>query len=419
VQPEACNDGGGTVCVGLAHMSNLEEARAVTSGRSGSGAAEGGAFDPAVIKLLAVSYSLGRVVPDGADPTACVADAVEAFQSNEVIARNAGLVGHSVIMSSIAALVPLLHRSAVQPAATDADPALAAIERDPFRQLALQSLSEVLLELLDGGDCQHFVVCHEILRRARLLGGLCEPPRPKPAAADAPSGGKGAVETKRAGKEPEGPGHRRLQDARVREAYLSYIDILTRLGQFTEANDLVVTSNDPYISELSKKGVRFKVGCSSCGKEIAADQVVGPGAKLTALTSLWCSKCARCAGRCAVCQKPVLDLFRWCPICSHGGHRECIESWFKRSSSMLCQEVPSAGRRSAGRRDTRLRSRAARSENRPEGRAGRRPPETRSVSPSRYLEGSFESMCPAGCGHQCAGFDLKCASTASTTNLCK
>ena len=401
-------------------MSNLEEAQAVTSGSSGSGAAEGGAFDPAVIRLLAARYSLGCFMPERADPAASVLDAVQAFQSNEGIARNAGLVGHSVIMASIAALVPLLHRStgpaqAAVAAGAETATAATALETDPFRQLALQSLSEVLLELLDGGDCQHFVVCHEILRRARLLSGLCEPARPKPSA-DSSSGGKSAAETKRAvaGKEPEGFGHRRLQDARVREAYLSYIDILTRLGQFTEANDLVVTSDDPYISELSKKGVRFKVGCSSCGKEIAADQVVGPGAKLTALTSLWCSKCSRCAGRCAVCQKPVLDLFRWCPICSHGGHRDCVDNWFKRSSSLLCQEVPSAGRRSAGRRYVKLRSGAAQRDIGADRRvAGRRPAATRSSTPIKSAESTLESMCPTGCGHQCAGFDLKRALTNS------
>ena len=37
----------------------------------------------------------------------------------------------------------------------------------------------------------------------------------------------------------------------------------------------------------------------------------------------------RCAGLCALCQKPVTRMLQWCPICGHGGHSPCLQQWFE------------------------------------------------------------------------------------------
>jgi hypothetical protein len=31
---------------------------------------------------------------------------------------------------------------------------------------------------------------------------------------------------------------------------------------------------------------------------------------------------------CSVCRTNCRGIYQWCQICSHGGHRSCIEKWF-------------------------------------------------------------------------------------------
>ena len=42
-----------------------------------------------------------------------------------------------------------------------------------------------------------------------------------------------------------------------------------------------------------------------------------------------CTKCNNQQARCSVCQLPVEGMFIWCQVCSHGGHFEHMQSWFK------------------------------------------------------------------------------------------
>lgn len=302
-----------------------------------------------MVRLLAANYILSDDPPKG---KICrnVKAAIAAFERNNRTALDAGLIGHGSILSSVATLITLLNRPAAlsrHSVALDGNISLTSsvVVEDPFRNLALFSLRDLLSELLDVGDCQHFVVCYEILRRNGLLEGICETPLN---GANGPPGSPTAV----SGRSLGGAGEKgvsmlaetvkkdydlikpsmKLGELRIREAYLAYIDILSRLGLFTAANELINASTDPYISELSKKGIRLKVGCARCGKEVAADQTSGGSGGSTAITSLFCPKCKCSSGKCVVCQMPVLGLYQWCPVCSHGGHRHCIDAWFRSRS---------------------------------------------------------------------------------------
>lgn len=391
---------GGTIAVGLSRISDLQAAHKIST----TGAAEGGAFDPAIISLLASSYVLGEFGTKGNQSHAQgFLWAIEALEFNHRIAFDAGLNGHASILSSVASLIRLLNRSEAMnkpgiPLGNNMILFSAVAVEDPFRLLALSSLRDLLSELLDSGDCQHFVVCFEILRRNGLLVGICESFQPiqsssVASAADATPANRATsgvnnddISNRAVATPPLVPSPSRLLSAlRVREAYLAYIDILSRLGLFTAANDLIKSSEDPYISELSKKGIRLKVGCAKCGKEVSADQI--SGVDVTAITSIFCGKCQRSAGRCVLCHKPVLGLFKWCPICSHGGHKECIEQWFRAESIKLnSTENPLRG--------LKIWKKMASA-----------PPDAKEVpstSSRRQVAGrSGFICCPSGCGHHC------------------
>jgi hypothetical protein len=136
----------------------------------------------------------------------------------------------------------------------------------------------------------------------------------------------------------------------------------------------------------------MQVGCAKCGKEVAADQVSG---NATAITTIFCGKCRRSAGRCVLCQKPVLGLFRWCPICSHGGHKECIDEWFSRQADGLEDDKP---RLSFIRKKTLVQPEADRDRDREKLLGMRR---NSSVVSAGGSPGLAYISCPSGCGHHC------------------
>ena len=109
-----------------------------------------------------------------------------------------------------------------------------------------------------------------------------------------------------------------INDMRKREAYLAYVNLLTQLQLFADANTLVSESSDPYLSALSRQGVSMHQACSACGKEVETGAV--------------CVKCVRNVALCSLCHEPIRGLHNWCPVCSHGAHLRCAELWFATNS---------------------------------------------------------------------------------------
>eukprot|EP01034_Spumella_vulgaris_P025777 gene25777-32269_t len=415
----------GAVVLGLADIDNLEECEGIRKERG----AEGGVFDPALIYLLARSYSLAHTLYGSEEATtrlregsySCSAafsppgvpsssggnvevkeltpaeeqakrdqeaytlqlgeftlrrlhydDAMEACRTNLKVALAAGLKCRASVWSSLASLIPapeapkppllattekigvrnsksressstnlmdILYPNAMKSplpgGGKDAPGGGAALSLRgagsshlkgdlPF---AIEVIASLLSELLEGGDSQHFVVMCEVLRKASVLDEVCL--------------------------------RGKITEFRVRRTYLAYLDLLTKLQLFCEANEIIKASADSYISSLSKQGAEIHTRCAKCGKELTEKS-----------STAWCLKCARCVCMCMLCNKPVRGLLHWCPVCGHGGHLECTKKWFKLyntcptgcghdcCSSMveLCQETPArpVSRRHSGRSRSRI-----------------------------------------------------------------
>lgn len=162
--------------------------------------------------------------------------------------------------------------------------------RNDFPELpfTLELIGTLLGELLEGGDVQHFVVACEILRKGGILPAVCK-----------------AVN---------------ISDVQVQRGYLVYIDLLTKLGLFCEATDIIKASEDKYISALNQQGVQVGMKCSACNKELTTNTATG-----------WCERCLRSVSVCVLCNKPATGLIHWCPVCAHGGHLACTKRWFAQS----------------------------------------------------------------------------------------
>ena len=191
--------GTGHVFIGVAEILDLEMAAGIRAARG----AEAGVFDPALVKLLAKSYSLGEAeanstTPSQAGSAASLSDVAKACKHNLDVAAAAGLKCRSAVWSSVLTLLPLPQPVTVT---SHTIPDLATASRDrifnssssgsgsveesqvPF---ASELLGAILLELLEGGDCQHFTVLCELLKRAGLLeaatgaGGISKVPQSAP-----------------------------------------------------------------------------------------------------------------------------------------------------------------------------------------------------------------------------------------------
>ena len=297
--PEAAAVGQqGQIFLGLANINFVEEAHDIRK-KQGHGA-EGGVFDPAMMSILARSYQLGS------KSVASVGNgAVSACEHNLQVAKKAGLHCRAglwatalSILSSMQALgtpiVPDFYKDqskdvGVSAAFSNAFPHSGS-NMPPTIPFGVEILGSLLQELLEGGDCQHFVVLCEVLKYAGLglLDRVC-------ATTD-------------------------ISVMQRREVYLAYFELLGHLKLFTCVNFIVKDSNEEYISRVSRQGVNMHTSCAKCGKELP-DGIP------------WCKKCSCCAAICSLCHCPVRGLMHWCPICGHGGHLECMKLWFKGHST--------------------------------------------------------------------------------------
>ena len=221
---ENANAATGHVYVGLADISGLENAADIRQIRG----AEAGVFDPALMKILAKKYSLGEAgtgtgsgtmdefsIPDS-NSGDNESDVARACRINLAVATQAGLKCRSAVWSTVLTLIPknvsivnnnFCSSSSVKTVQTpggansiqNSVPHGTVIDKEQSVSVSISNnaninnnnsdnadkinnwnqeeqvpfaselLGDILLELLEGGDCQHFTVLCEILRRAGLL----------------------------------------------------------------------------------------------------------------------------------------------------------------------------------------------------------------------------------------------------------
>jgi len=287
----------GQIFLGLASINFLEEARDIRKKlRHG---AEGGVFDPAMMSLLARSYQCGTSSGGGGNSSASGNNSgVSACQHNLQVAKKAGLhcragvwaTALSIICSFSGSQAPSGDAGATRDPVADLPLPQSGSGMPPTLPFGVEILGSLLQELLEGGDCQHFVVLCEVLKNAGmgLLDKVC-------AATD-------------------------ISTMQRREVYLAYFELLGQMKLFACVNSIIKESDEEYISRVSRHGVNMHTACAKCGKELPDGMP-------------WCKKCNGCAAMCSLCHRPVKSLMHWCPVCGHGGHLECSKLWFKHNST--------------------------------------------------------------------------------------
>lgn len=325
----------GKVYFGFAEFENLEAARKARS----KGGAEATVFDPALIYLLAKHYSIPQppprqpadslLLPTGEDEkleamatsvvpidydylVTCYEISLASCKHNFEVASMAGLRCRAALWASLEALLPYPVSDTTPSNCKSPPPAEATATASPGESpppppqsctseadldhcsreisFSFEVLSTLLVELLEGGDSQHFVVACEILRCAQVLSAVLKLSNISP--------------------------------LRIRSIYIAYIELLMKQELFNQANQIIKGSDDEQIASLSRKDVDLKIKCATCKKDCRRKSIT------VASATVWCETCQRCVSKCAVCDLPVKGLLQWCPICAHGGHLSCLQKWF-------------------------------------------------------------------------------------------
>ena len=160
--------------------------------------------------------------------------------------------------------------------------------------LIIEALQSMMLELVNAGDVQHVVVIHELLRATGISDYI--------------------VHTDNGNQ---------LTPMKMREVYLTYIELLERLHLYAEANVFIKHSADSHLTKLSKADVMMQSSCGKCEKGIS--ELYNNNDKPP---PMWCLKCNICVSICCVCQQPIHGLIHWCPVCAHSAHLHCHKQWF-------------------------------------------------------------------------------------------
>lgn len=215
---------------------------------------------------------------------------------------------------------------------------------------AVETLCDLLIELIDCGDCQHFVICCEVLRQIDKSNSNSTLPLHNthphhthphnPQSTSSSSSTTTMTPTTVSSSvnhidQSTNTNHGTLWknllhiigEMRVREGYVAYLELLFRLDLHQIANSIIVRSTDKYITQLSQQGVIMRSSCAQCGKELNIDNLSSP---TSLIASIWCMKCQRCVDLCHLCQQPVKGLLNWCQVCGHGGHPSCVKKWYEK-----------------------------------------------------------------------------------------
>ena len=337
----------GIITMGKVKISGFETARDIVETALERGA-EAGPFDPAIVKLLAQNYRIGgkweekvfnttvaytssssvttspEMITDVGE-FASTEFILDVCRHNKEIAIEAGLDGHALLWQSLKIIIPTLTQ---EENGKDLEHGSLTFARE--------LLASILSELLDGGDCQHFVICCEMLYNGGILKHqgsedlLKEKEGDKaeyaPSYMSGPRATEGGESTTTSGDSSDSSKSGAevlssmltsgIPSIRQKEAYYGYLSLLSRLRLFSHANVIVNRSLDSALQEMSRIGVIHRHSCSSCGRELEQEH------------GNFCRKCHRTVGLCGICNKPVRGLFVWCPVCSHGGHATCVQNWF-------------------------------------------------------------------------------------------
>jgi hypothetical protein len=114
----------------------------------------------------------------------------------------------------------------------------------------------------------------------------------------------------------------------------SYYDFLQQLSLQSEAIELIKYLPVPNEGENDERGSLWHVRDLKKKQPQVIVNLKCPQSmdeKSHTVGSI-CDGCQHQQKRCVLCEMPVKSMYLWCQVCSHGGHENCLQRWFKARS---------------------------------------------------------------------------------------
>eukprot|EP00912_Choanoflagellata_sp_UC4_P000074 UC4_evm4s51 len=114
-----------------------------------------------------------------------------------------------------------------------------------------------------------------------------------------------------------------IPEANQEQWFCSYCDLLDRHRLWNERAQVIRCSHLASVQMLNQSSTTVYTNCGTCAKPLEDNS-----------TGWYCKRCDDLTNTCSICHLPVKGSYVYCQGCGHGGHSNCMQSWF--SSHKIC-----------------------------------------------------------------------------------
>ncbi|OCH91390.1 WD40 repeat-like protein [Obba rivulosa] len=125
------------------------------------------------------------------------------------------------------------------------------------------------------------------------------------------------------------PKELKVSKARTLRFVEAYIEVLNRLRLHTAAAYMRKFVDADEIRALTSTQTTVYTACSKCRKAIIVPLTALKRAGKPGGSYAFCQTCRTATTVCTVCHLPVRALVLACPVCSHGGHPDCLQKYYR------------------------------------------------------------------------------------------
>ncbi|KAH7102395.1 hypothetical protein BKA62DRAFT_113271 [Auriculariales sp. MPI-PUGE-AT-0066] len=140
------------------------------------------------------------------------------------------------------------------------------------------------------------------------------------------------------------PGELSLNSMRQEQFVRAYVELLERNRMHAQAAYVRKYCTIEAVRSRALVHTAVNLACGRCRKpiDIALDSTSSMSTKRELRSQALCTNCQLGGARCSICRLPIEGLVIQCPVCTHGGHQDCVRRYYgsQPMRSLHAHEVP-------------------------------------------------------------------------------
>ncbi|EJD41071.1 hypothetical protein AURDEDRAFT_186730 [Auricularia subglabra TFB-10046 SS5] len=119
-----------------------------------------------------------------------------------------------------------------------------------------------------------------------------------------------------------------LAPLRVEQFVKAYVELLERSRMHTQAAYIRKHCTVPTVRERTQLHTSISLSCGRCKKPLEGSSFLESQQPAGVRSFTLCRSCRQGGARCSICRLPVQGLMILCPVCTHGGHQDCMRKYY-------------------------------------------------------------------------------------------